>query len=55
MDSSWSADSAPDRIVPSGIETLYQTSVGSTLDKDAVSTTGSGCFRPSLTVNHRGF
>lgn len=52
IDSSCNADKAPVRIDSSGIETLYQTSVGSTLDNDAVSTTGSGCFRPSLTVKH---
>jgi hypothetical protein len=29
---------------------LYHTSVGATLDSDAVSTTGSGCFLPSFTA-----
>lgn len=48
--SSCRADSAPVVIVSSGNENLYHTSVGATLDSEAVSTTGSGCFLPSFTV-----
>ena len=48
--SNWSADNAPELIVLSGKDRSYHTSVGSTLDKEAVSTTGSGCFLPNFTA-----
>jgi len=50
MASSCRADSAPVVTVSSGNDNLYHTSVGATLDSEAVSTTGSGCFLPSFTV-----
>lgn len=38
-------------MVSEGIDILYTTSVGSTDDNEAVSTTASGCFFPSFTIN----
>lgn len=50
IDSNCRALSKPLLIVSFGIDSLYVTSFGSTDDKDAVSTTGSGCLFPSFTV-----
>lgn len=48
--SSCRADRQPRSMVSSGMDTLYQTSGGLTLDRELVSTTGSGCRRPTFTA-----
>lgn len=48
--SSCRADRQPRSMVSSGMVTLYQTSGGLTLDRELVSTTGSGCRRPTFTA-----
>lgn len=48
--SSCRADRQPRSVVSSGMDTLYQTSGGLTLDRELVSTTGSGCRRPIFTA-----
>lgn len=50
MASSCRADRQPRSMVSSGMDTLYQTSGGLTLDRELVSTTGSGCRRPTFTA-----
>ena len=54
MASSCSADSQPRSMISSGIDILYQTSGGLTLDRELVSTTGSGCRWPILTGRSNG-
>lgn len=50
MASSCRADRQPRSMVSSGMDNLYQTSGGLTLDRELVSTTGSGCRRPTFTA-----
>ncbi len=47
--SSCRADNQPLSMVSSGMESLYHTSGGLTLDRELVSTTESGCRSPILT------
>lgn len=54
MASSCRADRQPRSMASSGMDSLYQTSGGLTLDRELVSTTGSGCRRPTFTAETNG-
>lgn len=49
MASNCNADRQPRSVTSSGMDTRYQTSGGLTLDRELVSTTGSGCRSPIFT------